>query len=123
MFYRESGKTVVPQDMSLRESRKRALNALIDRGIVPGLIGYRHDSDQPIGWVSLGPREDFSRLVRSPVMKPVDDQPVWSIICFVVDPSVRHQGVAAALLQGALAWARTNGVALVEVYPIDKPKP
>lgn len=118
MFYRESGKTVVPEGSNPRDARKRALKKLVDRGVVPGLIGYREG--RPIGWISLGPREDYAKLARSPVMKPVDDQPVWSIVCFVVDPKVRHQGVATALLKGALAWARDNGVTLVEAYPVDK---
>ena len=121
MFYRESGRTLVPEGSSARETRKRALKALADRGAVPGLIGYR--DGRPIGWVSLGPREDYARLARSPVMKPVDDKPVWSIVCFVVDPKARGQGVAAALLKGAIEWARTNGVTLIEAYPVDKKKP
>lgn len=45
---------------------------------------------------------------------------MWSIVCFVVDPKMRHQGVATALLEGALAWARDDGVTLVEAYPVDK---
>ena len=118
IFYRESGKAVVPKNLSLREARKRSLKKLVDRGVVPGLLGYR--DGQPIGWVSLGPRDEYARLARSPVMKPVDDKPVWSIVCFVVDPKVRHQGVAAALLKGALKWARTNGVTLLEAYPVDR---
>ena len=120
MFYRESGKSVVPHGLSLRDSRKRSLKKLVDRGVVPGLLGYR--DGQPVGWVSLGPRDEYARLARSPVMKAVDDKPVWSIVCFVVDPKVRHQGVAAALLKGALEWARENGVNLVEAYPVDKVK-
>lgn len=118
MFYRESGKSVVPTNLSLREARKRSLKKLVDRGVIPGLLGYR--DGQPVGWISLGPRDDYARLARSPVMKPVDDKPVWSVVCFVVDPKLRQQGVAAALLNGALKWARDNKVNLVEAYPIDK---
>ena len=55
---------------------------------------------------SLGPREDFRKLARSPVMKPVDDQPVWSIVCFVVPASYRRQGVARELLAASVDWAR-----------------
>jgi GNAT superfamily N-acetyltransferase len=54
-------------------------------------------------------------------MRAVDAQPVWSIVCFVVPAAHRGQGVAAALLQGAVAWARANGVALLEAYPVDRP--
>jgi GNAT superfamily N-acetyltransferase len=118
MFYRQSGKTVVPAGKTLREARKDSMRKLVDRGVVTGLLGY-HEG-RPVGWVSLGPREDYARLARSPVMKPVDAKPVWSIICFVVAGDMRHQGVGAAMLKGALAWARQNGVALVEAYPMDK---
>jgi GNAT superfamily N-acetyltransferase len=118
MFYRESGKSVVEPGLSLRESRKRALKALVDRGVVPGLIAYR--AGRPIGWISLGPRADYSKLARSPVMKPVDEVPVWSIVCFFVDARERGQGVAEALLKAALAWARKQGVTLIEAYPVDR---
>jgi GNAT superfamily N-acetyltransferase len=119
MFYRRSGKHDVPAGMTYSEANKRALKSLVDRGVVPGLIGY--ENDRPIGWVSLGQREDYARLKRSPVMKPVDERPVWSIICFVVDPKTRHRGVAEAMLKGAVTWARKQGATLLEAYPCDKP--
>lgn len=49
-------------------------------------------------------------------MKPVDDKPVWSIVSFVVPAEFRHQGVATALLQGAIAYARKRGATLLEAY-------
>jgi ribosomal protein S18 acetylase RimI-like enzyme len=70
--------------------------------------------------VSFGPREDFARLARSPVMAPVDDQPVWSIICFVVPSEYRKQGIARQLLDAAVAFCRKKKVKLVEAYPVDK---
>src|SRR5881396_3396410 len=98
MFYRASGKHEVPPGMTYSEANRRALKELVDRGVVPGLIGYEHG--QPVGWVSLGPREDYAKLKRSPVMKPIDDKRVWSIVCFFVDVKARHRGVAEALLKG-----------------------
>lgn len=118
MCYRRSGKHEKPSGVTYSESNKRALKALVDRGVVPGLIGY--EKGRPIGWVSLGPREDYAKLKRSPVMKPVDEKPVWSIVCFFVDAKARHRGVAQALLKGAVAWARKQGVTLLEAYPYDK---
>ena len=59
-------------------------------------------------------------MQRSPVMKPVDDKPVWSVVCFVVPPEHRGQGVAHALLRGAIAYARKRGARLIEAYPVDK---
>jgi len=55
-------------------------------------------------------------------MKPVDEQPVWSVICFVVPAEFRGQGVAQALLEGAVKYAKKQGARLVEAYPVDKPK-
>ena len=119
MYYRRSGRHERPPGMTYSESNKRALKALVDEGVVPGLLGY--NDKRPVGWVSLGPREDYAKLRRSSVMKPVDDKPVWSIICFVVDPEARGRGVAEAMLKGAMAWARKQRVTLLEAYPCDKP--
>jgi len=120
MYYRRSGEPApLLSGTSRAEGNKAEFRALVDAGVPVGLLGYR--SGVPIGWVSLGPREDFAKLQRSPVMKPVDEQPVWSIICFVIPAEHRGQGVASALLKGAVAWAKTQGVTLLEAYPVDKP--
>jgi GNAT superfamily N-acetyltransferase len=54
-------------------------------------------------------------------MKPVDERPVWSVICFVVPSEYRGKGVARALLKGAVAFAKKQGATLIEAYPVDKP--
>jgi len=119
MYYRRSGTPAVPPRGTTRAAANRAeLRALVDSGEPPGLIAYRGRT--PVGWVSLGPREAFAKLRRSPVMKAVDDQPVWSIVCFVVPAEYRGQGVAHALLQGAIAYAHERGARLLEAYPVDR---
>ena len=120
MHYRRSGSAPSLSQVASRSKTYRAgLKALVDSGKPPGLVAYR--DNVPVGWVSLAPREEFARLERSPVMKPVDDTPVWSIICFVVPPEHRGQGVARALLKGAIAYAREHGATVIEAYPVDKP--
>lgn len=54
-------------------------------------------------------------------MKAVDEQPVWSIVCFVVPAEFRGRGVARALLKEAVAYAKKQGAMLVEAYPVVKP--
>jgi GNAT superfamily N-acetyltransferase len=73
-----------------------------------------------VAWISLGPREDYAKLRRSPVMKPVDDKPVWSIVCFFVDRRARGRGVSEAMLKAAIDYARSQGATLLEAYPVDK---
>ena len=119
MYYRVSGKGALtrPSDTQ-RTGAKQALRELASQNPPPGLIGYRGKT--PVGWISLGPRQDFAKLARSPVMKPVDDEPVWSVICFVVPSEFREQGVARELLAGAIKEARKQGAKLLEAYPVDK---
>lgn len=120
MYYRRSGaQPPLPEGMTRAERNRRDLKALTRSAIAPGLIGYRHRA--PIGWISLGPREDFRKLERSIVMKRVDDEKVWSVICFVVPGEHRGQGVAKALLEGAIAYARRKRVRILEAYPVDRP--
>jgi len=120
MAYRRSGsQDAPPPAMTRSQANRAALRALVAAGDPPGLIGYR--GAVPVGWVAVGPREKFARLARSPVLKAVDDQPVWSIVCFVVPAAYRGQGVARSLLQGAVAYARQQGARLVEAYPVDRP--
>ena len=118
MFYRRSGGSGWQVGGSRAQTNRAELKALVDSGPPPGLIAYR--GKDPVGWVTLGPREEFKRLEKSPVMKPIDDKPVWSIICFVVPSAYRRQGVAQALLRGAIDYARKRGATLLEAYPVDK---
>ena len=82
----------------------------------PGLVAF--DGDRAVGWVSLGPRADFERIVRSRVIPTIDDRPVWSIVCFAVSESARGRGVARALLDAAIDHARERGADTLEAYPV-----
>lgn len=101
------------------EGNRQAMQALVSSGRVPGLLAYL--AERPVGWCSLAPREEFSVLERSRVLKRVDDQPVWSIVCFFVARPYRRQGLTLRLLQAAVEYARQNGARIVEGYPVDKP--
>jgi ribosomal protein S18 acetylase RimI-like enzyme len=119
MYYRNSGREDRPTPgQTLARTRHQAFKALVDAGEFTGLLAYR--GRQPVGWLSFGPREVFRKLARSQVMKPVDSRPVWSVICFVVPAQFRGQGVARVLLEGAIAYAAKQGVALLEAYPVDR---
>ena len=119
MYYRHSGqRPAPPAGLSVAEANRRELKALATGDTPPGLIGYF--GDEPVGWISLGPREDYAKLRRSPIMKAVDDQPVWSIVCFVVPGEHRGRGVARGLLKGAIAFAKSRNVKMLEAYPVDR---
>ena len=115
MYWRVTGREF---DEGWRERRNQeALHALVDAGTPVGLLAY--DAEQPVGWIGLGPREDFRRLQNSRARKPVDDLPVWSIVCFYVSRRARGRGVTKALVEAAIDHARRHGAPALEAYPID----
>jgi GNAT superfamily N-acetyltransferase len=95
---------------------KRALKKIILAGEKPGILGYK--SRQPIAWCAVAPREKYGALQRSRVLKPVDDQPVWSISCFFILKTFRRMGLSTRLLQEAVNFAAKQGASIVEGYPI-----
>ena len=100
-------------------SREQAMRRLCEREHPPGVVTYR--DGEPVGWCGIGPRSENSRLTGSTLIRPVDDVPVWSIICVIVRSGHRKQGVTAPLLEGAVAYAAAHGAPAVEAYPVDPP--
>jgi len=85
----------------------------------PGLIGY-DGSGAPVGWVSLGPCEDFPGLRSGRFFGDTADVPgLWSVVCFFVPAAQRGRGVAEAMLAGAIKHARREGARVLEAYPWD----
>jgi ribosomal protein S18 acetylase RimI-like enzyme len=108
------------RDRSLEhgEPKKRAMAKLVRGGHEPGLLAY--DGDEPVGWVSLGPREDFAALLASPQYRPREmggGDAVWSLVCFTVDRNSQRSGVARKLLAAAVDHAFARGASSLEAYP------
>jgi len=99
------------------EGNKQFLKKIVESGTIPGILAYRHE--KPIGWCSVAPREDFPVIGRSPTLKPIDDQPVWSIVCFFVSKPYRHSRLTHLLIRAAIQYAKEHGARIVESYPID----
>lgn len=99
------------------ERNKEALKAIMDSGDVPGIIAY--SGGEPVGWCAVAPREAFPALERSRVLKRVDDQKVWSVVCFFIAKSFRHRGLTVELLKAAVEYAKNRGGRIVEGYPVE----
>jgi len=96
---------------------RRALRRIVDSGDTPGLLAYR--DGEPVGWCAVAPRTAYTVLERSRVLKPVDDEPVWSVVCFFVAKGHRGRGVSVKLLQAAVRHARSLGAHVIEGYPVE----
>jgi GNAT superfamily N-acetyltransferase len=100
------GERAAAENAALRKS-------LCHAGEYDGLLAY--DGDEPVGWCQLGPRDRLAKLVAQLELEP--DPSVWAVTCFLVAPSRRRRGVAAALLERAIGTAREAGASRLEAYP------
>jgi GNAT superfamily N-acetyltransferase len=115
MFWRVRGRDF---DKLWGNGARAAFRGVVDEGPPPGLLAYRDGA--PVGWCAVAPREAYPRVLRSRVIGPADDAPAcWAVVCFYVERSERRGGVAAALLEAAVAFAADHGAAAVEGYPKD----
>jgi GNAT superfamily N-acetyltransferase len=79
-----------------------------------------YDGKTCVGWCQFGPTEELPRIKRRKAyLEGLEELPDWRITCFFVDKSHRHQGVAAAALDGALGEIVRLGGGVVESYPED----
>jgi GNAT superfamily N-acetyltransferase len=99
------------------EKNRRAMKAIVQAGEVPGILAY--DGDEPIAWCAVAPRSSFPVIERSRILKPVDDEPVWSIPCFFVAKKYRRKGVSVKLIEAAVNFARKRGGRIIEGYPVE----
>jgi GNAT superfamily N-acetyltransferase len=91
--------------------------AVVDSKVVPGLLAY--SEGYPVGWIAVEPRSAYPKLAHSRILKPVDDEPVWSITCFFVEKKHRRKGITVELLKAAVEHVKTQGGKIVEGYPVD----
>ena len=117
MFWKLRGKAFdEARGMETRQMHK----SVIDSGTPTGLLAYLHG--EVVGCVAVEPREAYPKLAHSRALKPVDDQPVWSVTCFFVAKKHRRSGITVELLKAAVEHVRAHGGKIVEGYPVDAQK-
>jgi len=105
-----------PWRPDLEGARNRAARlARIRDGRAAGLLAYA--DDRPVGWCNVAPRRRIPNLRRfaAAVESDADDPAV--VMCFVIAPDRRGQGVARSLLQGAILAAGRWASPWIEAYP------
>jgi GNAT superfamily N-acetyltransferase len=102
-----------------KAEKKSVMDALVHDATPIGVLAYL--GEEPVGWCSVAPRETYVRLERSRTMPRVTlpATSTWTLLCLFVSRPHRRQGVAHALLAGAVAYAREQGAEVVEGYPFD----
>jgi GNAT superfamily N-acetyltransferase len=99
-----------------REQRRDALRAAMDEPPAPGILALV--GADPVGWIGFGPRPEMDHAATLDG-RPADDAAVWSVACLAIRPDHRNATVAAALVDGLVAYAREENARMLEAYPID----
>jgi len=99
------------------EGNRLAQKRIVEAGDPPGLIAYVEG--HPVGWIAIEPREKYSSLERSRILKPVDANNVYSITCFYVEKKYRLKGISTDLINAAVHYTADKGAGIVEGYPTE----
>jgi GNAT superfamily N-acetyltransferase len=99
------------------EDNRKALRNIVASGDVPGILAYC--KGVPIGWCAVAPRESYPALERSRVLGRVNNQLVWSVVCFFVSRKFRRQGMTSRLLNASVDYVRKRGGKIIEGYPVE----
>jgi GNAT superfamily N-acetyltransferase len=102
------------------DGNQHAMKNLVNSGIIPGIIAYLEGI--PVGWCSVAPREDYPHMTGSKVMKSIDEQPVWSIVCLFIDRKYRRRGISVGLIRHVVNYVKQRGGHILEAYPVEPKK-
>jgi ribosomal protein S18 acetylase RimI-like enzyme len=92
-----------------KEQNRESRSELIRSAKANGLVAYR--LGRVVGWCHAAPKTE---LLNVPPPRAPD---AGAIVCFVVAPDQRNQGIATALLDAALAHLKKRGMRTAEAYP------
>lgn len=107
----------------LGEGARLLFEERVRKGPPPGVLAY--DGETCVGWLQVGPRRDVPewnnpRRASTPLPDaPAEDARNWAASCFFVRKQWRGQRVTAALLDGAVDFARASGARLLEAAAMD----
>jgi ribosomal protein S18 acetylase RimI-like enzyme len=108
----EGGDDDIPEGFDVGAYNRALACKRIDERTMRGFLALREG--RIIGWCAAGPRERYTQLGE--ILH--DGTPsVGSVMCFVVAPEVRNQGIGPALLDAAIEGFRAEGLKIAEAYP------
>jgi GNAT superfamily N-acetyltransferase len=111
-------------DASSRDEKRAALrDELAGAAVAPALVATV--DGEGAGWVRVAPRPAQAGVLRTRVVRAGSTEPaaaadVWAVTCFVIRREHRGTGLAADLLDAAVAHAAAHGARVIEGYPVDR---
>jgi ribosomal protein S18 acetylase RimI-like enzyme len=98
-----------------RETSRASVINLINENKLRGYLVYDHD--KPIGWCNANNRLNYQRLLKDYDYIDNPDDTVCSIVCFLIHPDYRRQGIAQQILDKIIRDYSTRDYDYFEAYP------
>ena len=98
-----------------KENNRKAVIRMINAETMKGYLAY--DRGIPVGWCNVNNRDNFQRMVQyEGLLEPGNDR-IASMVCFLVHPDYRRQGIAARLIERIEHDYRSMKYDWLEAYP------
>lgn len=100
-----------------RDNRDRVIEH-IHSGSIQGYLAY--SDGKVIGWCNANDKKNYAALkynVKTELWETNDDKKVKSVVCFLVAPGMRGNGIATKMLERICTDADANGYNFIEGYP------
>lgn len=98
-----------------REESRAAVSNLINESKLTGYLVF--DQDKPIGWCNANNRSNYQRLLRDYDYVDNANDKVCSIVCFLIHPDYRRQGIAQKILERVVVDYSNTDYDYLEAYP------
>ena len=102
-------------DSCTREQSRSAVSELIDLNNLRGYLVF--DNDKAIGWCNANDRMNYQRLLRDYDYVDNQDEKVCSIVCFLIHPDYRRQGISTKILETIIDDFSNTDYDYIEAYP------
>jgi GNAT superfamily N-acetyltransferase len=110
-FMRSTGEE---HDAKTKEENRADRSAIVRSGRGNGLLAYRFG--RVVGWCHAAPKPQLP-LLASWSEANAKESKTGAVVCFMVAPDARRQGVATTLLDAACDYLKGRGMTAVEAYP------
>lgn len=95
-------------------SRDMIINR-IDESELQGYLVF--ENKQAVGWCNANNRQNYQRLLRDYDVVDNADDKVCSVVCFLIHPNFRRQGISGKLLERVIEDCSNKDYDFIEAYP------
>lgn len=102
-----------------KAARKTGMRDRVKKGEKVGLVAFL--DDKAVAWCSVAPRATFKKSLDG--VAPQEGCKTWSLTCLFVKRTHRGEGLSVRLIEAAIEYARSQGAATLDAYPVDPDSP